>query len=122
MQRGQSREDYARDLKLFLLHMDAQGVRSLAVTGDYVRLFKEAMVLAGMKLPYSHGADYRRRFESMYREVAKARGVRLMPFLLEGVAGRPAYNIADGLHPNEKGHRIMAKNVQAFLKKEGLLP
>ena len=32
-----------------------------------------------------------------------------MPFLLEGVAGNPALNQADGIHPNEEGAKIVAE-------------
>ena len=34
-----------------------------------------------------------------------------VPFLLEGVAGDPALNLADGIHPNARGHQQMAELV-----------
>jgi acyl-CoA thioesterase-1 len=37
-------------------------------------------------------------------------------FLLEGVAGESAFNQADGIHPNEKGHRRIAENLAGFFK------
>jgi len=40
----------------------------------------------------------------------------LIPFLLKGVGGEPELNQADGIHPNEKGHKIVAENVWAVLK------
>ncbi|MBI4424614.1 MAG: arylesterase [Elusimicrobia bacterium] len=79
------------------------------------------VVLAGMKLPPNYGPGYTRRFERLYPELARRYGVALMPFLLEGVAGLKAMNVADGIHPNEAGHRRLADNVHAFLAREGLL-
>jgi len=34
--------------------------------------------------------------------------VRFIPFLLQGVAGEPALNQADGIHPNVRGAEIVA--------------
>jgi lysophospholipase L1-like esterase len=31
--------------------------------------------------------------------------------LLEKVAGDPHYNLADGIHPNEEGHKIIAESI-----------
>ena len=42
-----------------------------------------------------------------------------MPFLLEGVGGRPELNLPDGIHPTPEGHRIVADNVWRVL--EGVL-
>jgi acyl-CoA thioesterase I len=41
-----------------------------------------------------------------------------LPFLIESVALKPEYNLADGIHPNAKGAEIVAQNVFAFLKRE----
>jgi acyl-CoA thioesterase-1 len=38
-----------------------------------------------------------------------------VPFLLEGVAGVPALNQADGIHPNTEGTRIVADTLWAAL-------
>ena len=35
----------------------------------------------------------------------------LVPFLLEDVAGRPALNQADGIHPTAEGHARIAERV-----------
>jgi acyl-CoA thioesterase-1 len=39
-----------------------------------------------------------------------------VPFLLDSVAGRPELNQADGIHPNERGERIVADNVWRALE------
>ncbi len=74
------------------------------------------MVLAGMKMPANYGEPYAGDFERLYAELAVEHDAVLIPFLLEGVAGDPALNLADGIHPTEKGHRVMAEHVWRYLK------
>jgi acyl-CoA thioesterase-1 len=74
--------------------------------------FPEArVVLAGMKAPPNMGSDYARRFEQIYPQLAERTGAALVPFLLEGVAGRPALNQPDGIHPTAEGQTVLARNV-----------
>jgi len=40
----------------------------------------------------------------------------LMPFLLKGVAGNPALNQHDGIHPTAEGAKIVGNNVWQVLK------
>lgn len=75
------------------------------------------VALMGMKVPPNMGPAYARDFESMFAKVAKAEEVPLLPFLLEGVGGVPKLNLSDGIHPNAKGHEIMADTVTKFLQK-----
>ena len=67
-----------------------------------------AVLIAGMEAPPNFGEAYTRDFRTVYREVARSRHVRFLPFLLDGVAGLPALNQADGIHPNAEGHRLVA--------------
>ena len=55
-------------------------------------------------------------FERIFPELAAENALPLIPFLLDGVAADPSLNLADGIHPNPKGHRIVARNVFAILK------
>lgn len=71
--------------------------------------------LSGMDLPLNLGPDYRARFRALFPAVAKARGVDLLPFMLEGVGGVPAMNQADGIHPTAQGQARVARNVGDFL-------
>jgi len=66
------------------------------------------VVLAGMKMPPNYGAEYTREFERVFDQLAKEYKVVFIPFLLEGVAGDPKLHLPDGLHPNERGHQIIA--------------
>ncbi len=69
------------------------------------------VLLAGMLAPPNYGKTYTQEFERLYRDIAQQTKVKLIPFLLEGVAGQKELNIADGIHPNEKGHQVIAETV-----------
>ena len=69
-----------------------------------------------MMAPPNLGTAYTQPFRAIFPELAKANGAALVPFLLEGVAGVPHLNQADGIHPNAEGHRIVADNVWRVLK------
>ena len=61
------------------------------------------MLLAGMEAP-TISQDYREAFHDAFITLAREyREIVFMPFLLEGVAGDPALNQADGIHPNKAG-------------------
>lgn len=73
-------------------------------------------VLAGMKLPINYGSEYTRNFEEMYRKLANKYKITFIPFLLEGVAGDPKLNLADGIHPNPEGHKIITETVYPYIE------
>lgn len=70
-----------------------------------------AIVLMQMEAPPNLGPAYTRRFHALFAQVAKATGVRLLPFLLEGVGGKEELNQDDGIHPNPEGARRVGANV-----------
>lgn len=74
------------------------------------------VVLLGMKIPPSYGLDYARGFERLYPRIADELDVAFVPFLLEDVAARPALNLPDRLHPNARGHAVMAKTVYPYVE------
>jgi acyl-CoA thioesterase-1 len=43
--------------------------------------------------------------------LAREHGAVLLPFLLDGVAGNPSLNQADGIHPNYVGERLVTETV-----------
>ncbi|MBI9083119.1 MAG: arylesterase [Desulfobacterales bacterium] len=69
------------------------------------------VVMAGMKMVQNMGADYTGTFEGIFPAVAAARNVILVPFFLEGVAGNPALNQADGIHPTAEGYAVVVDNL-----------
>ena len=73
-------------------------------------------LLAGMRAAPNLGADYQRRFDAIYPDLAKRYGAALYPFYLEGVAGDPKLNQRDGLHPTREGvERIVAAMTPAVV-------
>lgn len=74
------------------------------------------IVVAGMMMPPNLGEAYTAQFRSLYPELAEENGAAFVPFLLEGVGGRPELNLPDGIHPNPEGHRIVAENVWRALE------
>jgi acyl-CoA thioesterase-1 len=75
------------------------------------------VVLAGMKMVKNLGEDYVRAFEDVYPKLAVDFDVVFIPFFLEGVAGDPALNREDGIHPNADGYRKVADHVQPYVEK-----
>ncbi len=74
------------------------------------------VVLVGMEALPNYGESYRRQFRALYPELAKKNGAALVPFLLEGVAGVPALNLPDGIHPNAEGQKRVADTVWKTLR------
>ncbi|HEY6059582.1 MAG TPA: arylesterase [Gemmatimonadales bacterium] len=74
------------------------------------------IVVAGMAAPPNLGARYTREFREMFVDLARANRAALIPFLLEGVAGRPEVNQTDGIHPTAEGERFVAANVWKVLE------
>jgi acyl-CoA thioesterase-1 len=69
------------------------------------------IIITGMQMPVSMGEDYRQKFAAIFPALAEANQATLLPFLLEGVGGEVELNLADGVHPNAAGHRIVAENL-----------
>lgn len=74
------------------------------------------IALIQIEAPPNLGPAYTRSFQTIYAEIARKEGITLLPFLLDGVAGIPRLNQADGIHPNVAGEQIVADNVWRALK------
>ncbi|WP_425505301.1 arylesterase [Sphingomonas piscis] len=79
------------------------------------------VVLTGMLAPPNLGADYRRRFDAVFPDVAKQCGAALYPFFLQGVVTDSALMLPDRIHPNREGVqrvvRAIAPTIGAELAK-----
>jgi len=74
-------------------------------------------VLLGMVLPPSLGQDYTEAFAAVYARIAAQTNVIWVPYFMKGVAGVPALNLEDGLHPTTQGQRLLADNVAPALSR-----
>ncbi len=66
---------------------------------DAARAAGSQVLLVGMQMPPNYGAAYTRRFAQTFTDVAQAREVPLVPFLLDGFADQPELFLSDGIHP-----------------------
>lgn len=74
------------------------------------------VLLVGMRLPPNYGQAYASEFAAAFGDVARRTSSAYLPFLLEGVAGDPRLNQADGIHPNASGQRAVAERVWVSLE------
>ncbi len=63
------------------------------------------VLLSGMYAPPNMGRDYDDTFKNVFDRLGRRPGVIFDPFFLKGIAGDPALNQADGIHPNAEGVR-----------------
>jgi acyl-CoA thioesterase-1 len=75
-----------------------------------------ALLIIGMQFPIATNDDYVTAFGKMFRDLAQNNRGALVPYLLEGVAGNPALNLEDRIHPNAAGHKILADTVWRALE------
>jgi len=99
--RGQEPRAMRANLDEIVRHLQAAGARVL---------------LVGMRMPPNYGGDYTKEFEAVFPAVARRAKVALMPFLLEGVAGVPRLNQADGIHPTAEGQQVIADHLWPYLR------
>ena len=117
-----------QDVDVFVLELGANdGLRGIPTSVTRFNLYeiiekvREAqpdvkIVLAGMMVPPNMGQSYSEDFRQIFPDVADTANVELIPFLLQDVGGIDSLNQDDGIHPNPKGHRILAKNTWEVLK------
>lgn len=92
---------------------------ALAAILDKARAAHLPTLLAGIRAAPNLGPEYDRAFDAIYPALAKAYDVSLYPFFLDGVAGNPKLNQADGLHPSPEGVEVIVRRILPAV--EGLL-
>ena len=125
---GLSRLDWSLDgdVAILVIELGANdGLRGLPVANlkqNLAEMISRAkarnisVVLTGMEAPPNFGPAYTSEFRQVYRQLAREHDLAFVPFYLEGVAGIPSLNIADGIHPNAEGSRIVEKTLWAALE------
>lgn len=114
------------DVKVLVVELGANdGLRGLPVTNLKKNLAEVIVrarsrgirvVLTGMEAPPNFGAVYTSEFRDVYRQLAREHDVIFVPFFLEGVAGIPALNQSDGMHPNAQGARVIEQTIWRALE------
>ena len=95
-----------------------QTKKNLEAIIQYAQKNQAKVLLAGMLMPPNYGPEYTGQFKKVYQGLKAKYKLKSMPFFLDGIAGKKELNQPDGIHPNEKGHKYLAKNVFEFIKDE----
>ena len=99
-----------------------RGLPPSATRANLARIIQTAqsrgvmVLLTGMQAPPNLGTDYADSFAAIFPGLAAEFKVGLVPFLLEGIAGQPSLNQADGIHPTAEGQKLIAQLVYPKLK------
>jgi acyl-CoA thioesterase-1 len=99
--RGVKLDESKKNLEKIILKAKAEGLK---------------IILAGMMLPPNYGKEYTEKFKKMYIDLKEKYELPWIPFILKDVAGLEEMNIEDGIHPNNKGHEKVAKNLIPYLE------
>lgn len=95
--------EYTRgNLDAILTRLDRAGVPAL---------------LVGWKSPRNFGPEYVREFEAVFPALAHKHEALFYPFILDGVALKPAMNQHDGIHPNARGVARMVKGILPLVER-----
>ena len=74
------------------------------------------LLLLGMQLPAWIPGLVVSEFRGIFRQLADANGMTLVPFFLDGVAGVKHLNLQDGIHPTAAGYKVIAERIWPVLK------
>jgi acyl-CoA thioesterase-1 len=75
------------------------------------------IALMGMHIPAFIPSKFAVQFNAIYFNLAHSNQIALVPFFLNGVAGKPHFNLPDRLHPNAEGHKVITDNVWPVIEK-----
>lgn len=78
---------------------------------DMARKNHAKVLLVGMRMPPNYGRAYTEQFFGMYKKVAAETKSALVPFMLEGVADKPALFQDDRMHPVAAAHPTILANI-----------
>ncbi len=96
------------------------GLRGLPLTAlrdnltamiELAQRHKVRVLLLGIELPVNYGPQYREGLRAIYADLARERGVALVPFLLDGIALDQSLMQDDGLHPSASAEPHVLDNV-----------
>ena len=110
------------DIDLMILSLGAndmlRGINPKETKNNLEEIIKIAknknikIIIAGMIAPTSYGFEYKKSFDQIFFDLSKKYKLQLIPFLLEGVAQKPEFNLSDGMHPNDQGTIIIGNTLK----------
>lgn len=74
------------------------------------------VLLAGMRAPPNMGAKFSNEFNALFPDLARRHKIAFYRFFLDGVAGIPALNLDDGMHPNARGIALIVERMVPAIK------
>ena len=89
----------------------ASAESNLRAMVDMAQNKKAKVMLIGMRMPPNYGRAYTESFFNMFKKISTETRSPLVPFMLEGVADKPALFQQDRLHPTAAAHPIILNNI-----------
>lgn len=128
---GLRRIDYwlSRPVSVFVLELGINDIirgmspqatfKNLQAIADGVKTKYPAakIVLMGMQIPAFINSPVAAQFKDIFSRLANDNNMTLVPFFLDGVAGKPHLNLPDRLHPNAGGYKVIADKVWPVIEK-----
>jgi acyl-CoA thioesterase-1 len=90
---------------------------NLAAMLDRLAAAHLPVLLTGMEAPPNLGAAYGAQFRAVFAKLGARPGIIFDPFFLQGVAGNPALNQDDHMHPNAAGVAIEVARIKPLVEK-----
>ena len=84
---------------------------------DRLAAQKLPVLLSGMEAPPNMGPDYTAQFRAMFTALGHRPGLVFDPFFLQGVAGNPALNQGDMIHPNAVGVKQVVARIKPAVER-----
>jgi acyl-CoA thioesterase-1 len=94
----------------------ADTMKNLDLVIDRALKANVKILILGAKAPPNYSKAFTNEFDSLFLNLSKKYKLPLVPFILEGVAGNPNLNQADGIHPNPEGNKIIADKLLKPIK------
>ncbi len=95
----------------------AETERNLSAILDKLQAAHLPVLLTGMEAPPNLGAAYGVQFRAVFAKLGQRPGVIFDPFFLAGVAGDPALNQDDHMHPNARGVVVEVKRIKPIVER-----
>ncbi|HSG33921.1 MAG TPA: arylesterase, partial [Sphingomonadaceae bacterium] len=82
---------------------------NLATIIDLIEARGIDVLLVGMRAPPNLGEGFQQQFDALYAELAREKGVPLVPFFLGPVYDKPELMQADHIHPTAQGIEVLVE-------------